>query len=201
MPIVIPPRGLSRWLPPGWVRNAAFALGGITIMVFGGIAAVWFASSLNVDQRIATITAVLTFGALLLAVLATVVAIAGYRFTRRRPRLGIALFISDPLPASEPGAKTVTITPNLTNVGSASATNVRVTMFLSDAHVIAGHGWQMASTTIIWCDVPVVHVDPTIPVVLPTIALHFASDNHEARLSWQAVADLTNDSGSCLLNL
>jgi hypothetical protein len=201
MPIVIPAHGLSRWLPAGWVRNAAFTLAGVAVLVMGGVVLVWFASSLTVDERIAAITAVLAVGALLLAVLATIVAIAGYRFTQRRPRLGIGLFISDPLPSSDPTSTVVTITPQMSNVGSASATSARVTFTLFGADVIASNQWQLLSSTIIACDVPVVHVDPTIPLVLPNVTVRYASDNHEARLSWRAVADLTRDSGSYLLNI
>lgn len=201
MAIVFPSRGLYHWLPRGWVRNAAFALGGITIVVFGGIAAIWFASSLNVDQRIAALTAVLTLGAVLLAVLATIVAIAGYRFTQRRPRLSIGLFISDPLPMSDAGTTVVMITPQITNIGSASATSVRLTVTLFGAVVIASNQWQLLSSTIIARDVPVVHVDPTVPLVLPNVTVGYATDNHEARISWRAVADLTRDSGWYLLNI
>ncbi len=204
MPIIIPARGLSRRLPAGWVRNAAFVLIAIGVIVLGGAAAIWFASSLNVDQRIAAIAAVLTFGALLLAVLAAILAIAGYRFTQRRPRLGIGLVYdpaSDPLSSpGSPATTTITISPQITNFGTAPATNARVTLFFFGAAIIAANHWQFLGDIAVWYEVPILQVDSTIPVVLPTVVVRISSDNRDAKLWWQAVADRTHDSGSHLLN-
>lgn len=199
MSINLPARGLSKWLPAGWVRNAAVALVAIGVVVVGGMAAVWFGSSLSVDQRIAALGAVLTFGALLLAVLAAVVAIAGYRFILRRPRLGIGFFLVHS-PDGQ-GVRTTTITPNINNYGDATATNAKVTFFFGGASIISANQWHTLGGTGMYYEIPTLHVDPTIPLVLPPIVVRIARDDHEARLSWQAVADHSHDSGSCLLNL
>jgi hypothetical protein len=52
---------------------------GIFVVTVGGVVAVWFGSTLSVDQRIAAITAVLTASALFVAVLAAILAILAYR--------------------------------------------------------------------------------------------------------------------------
>ena len=70
---------VSRWLPPGWVRNSSVALSAIFVITVGGVVAVWFGSTLSVDQRIATISAVVTASALFVAVLAAILAILAYR--------------------------------------------------------------------------------------------------------------------------
>lgn len=177
------------------------AFGAIGIVVVGGVVAVWFLSSLSIDQRIATLGVVLTFGALLLAALAAIVAIAAYLFAQRRPQLGVGLVTSDPV-ASRDGSATITIsiTPNVNNVGTATATNAKVTLSFFGATVILANYWQPLGDTMMWYEIPTLHVDPTIPNVLPSIVVRIASDNHEARLSWQTVADRSHNSGSYLLN-
>jgi hypothetical protein len=201
MPINIPARGWAKWLPVGWVRNAAIALAAIGVVVIGGITAVWFGSSLSVDQRIGAIGAVLGFGGLLLAVLAAIVAIAGYRFTQRRPQISVGMTMSDQPSPDDPTTVILVITPHVNNIGSATATNAKVTLFFHGAEIVRADAWQSLGGDAVSCVIPTLHVDQMMPLLLPPVVLRIARDDHDARLSWRAVADRSNDSGWYLLSI
>jgi hypothetical protein len=183
-----------RWLPRGWARNAVFALTAILVLTCSGVVALWFGSTLSVDQRIAGISAVLAFAVLAVAVLAAVVAIAAYLFTIRRPNLTISLSHTDD------GAGTQIISPNLSNYGDATAVSARVTFTFFHASVVQTQ-WQHVAENMISWDVANVHKSDTIPVLLPAITIHFAPEEPNVAVEWKAVADRVNNSGLYLLNI
>jgi hypothetical protein len=124
---------LTRKVPLGWVRNASIALALILVVTVGGVIAIWFASTLTIDQRIAAISATLTASALAVAVLAAVLAIAAYLFTIRLPDLQVG-FTTTSFDA-EIGSRDVT--PYVYNNGSASASSARVLVTLVNAQILS----------------------------------------------------------------
>jgi hypothetical protein len=189
----IPVEGLARWLPRGWIRNAAFSLAGILVVTTGGVVSVWFASTLSVDQRIAAISAVLTGAALAVAVLAAILGVAAYLFTVRRPNFSIGLATAD----NDDGLQN--ISPTLTNYGDLTAASARVTFIFYHATILETQ-WQRVGDTMVIFDASNVHKTETIPFYLPSIYIHFDPADPDVSLSWTAVADRANSSGHYFLN-
>ena len=185
---------LARMLPSGWVRNSSIALVAIFVVAVGGVVAAWFGSTLNIDQRIAAISAVLTAAALFVAVLASVVAIAAYRFTARAPALGVG-FGS---PANADGTRT--IQPFVFNNGRASAPTARVMLHFLRVVVHSSPGWIRAESGETYiADAQTIHAGG-LPTFVGAFNVTVDPAEPKACIIWTVVADQVNESGVHMIN-
>jgi len=183
---------LARWFSPGWIRNSALTLLGIFVVTVGGVVALWFGSTLDVDQKIAGISAVLTAAALAVAVLAAILAIEAYRFATRRPHL-LAGFWSSPS-----GGGLRIITPFVVNAGEASAPSARVVLAFDNATIVDSTGWAPMGTSSFTLDVANVHPGP--PVNLSSLIIGVDDSDSEACIRWSVLGDRVNVRGRYMLN-
>jgi hypothetical protein len=182
---------LERWFSPGWIRNSVITLLGILVVTVGGVVALWFGSTLSIDQRIAGISAVITAAALAVAVLAAILAIEAYRFATRRPNL-IAGFSS----ARSGGALRI-ITPYVVNAGEASALSVRVVLTFDNATIV-DTDWAPMGTSSFTADVANVHPGPLVN--LSSFVIGVDDNDREACIRWSVHADRVNIRGRYALN-
>lgn len=183
---------LARWFPSGWVRNAAVALGSIFLVTVGGAVAVWFRSTLTVDQRIAAISAILTGSALLVAVLAAVLAIVAVRISARRPKL----FVTFTSKANADGSQT--LEPAIFNFGNATAPSARLELLFLRVIVHSGLGWVASSKALYNADVANIHAAG--PVVVGSFSVTVNPNQPKACIIWTVAADQVNESGAYLFN-
>jgi len=189
----LPARGLARWFPAGWVRRASIVLALILVVTIGGVGALWFVSSLTIDQRIAAIGAVLTFAGLAVAVLAAVLALLAYFLADRRASLSVGWAYA----ANTNG--TYTVHPLLMNNGEASAASARVTLTFHHLTVMSSGAWrQRASWSLSW-DAVDVHVGE-YPTDLPVIVVLPDVGTNDHTISWNVAADRVNRSGTLKLD-
>ena len=185
-------RGLWR-LQRGWVRNSVFALFGILVTTVGAVVAIWFSSTLNVDQEIAATSAVLTGAALAVAVLAGFLAVLAYQFTTRSPNILIMFDSRD----NADGTRT--IRPRVINTGQVSATRASVMLIFSGAAVRRATEWECTGIVVYSRETPALNAGGT-PIPLGSFIVTVDSEDHAAWILWLVTTDRVRSSGTYYFN-
>jgi hypothetical protein len=161
----------------------AAALAAILLASLGGTLYLWQFASFTVDQRIAAVSASLTAGAFLIAVLAGIIALQAYRDAIRKPRLHLIIGANR--------APFSTVNLSLTNDGSTSARNVIVWLQFQDTVSIASaYGWiSEASGKLRWQSRAGVVIHRTVSYALPPVTVQDSQPDQPLEIAHTIVAD------------
>lgn len=160
----------------------AIALAAILLASVGGTLYLWQFAPLTVDQRIAAVSASLTAGAFLIAVLAGIIALQAYRDATRKARLHLVIDANR--------GPFATVNLSLTNEGSTSARNIIVWLQFQDTVVASAYGWiSEASGRLRWQSRAGVVIHRTVSYALPPVTVQKQKPDQPLKIAHTVVAD------------
>jgi hypothetical protein len=160
----------------------AIALAAILLASVGGTLYLWQFAPLTVDQRIAAVSASLSAGAFLIAVLAGIIALQAYRDAIRKPRLHLVIDANR--------GPFATVNLSLTNEGSTSARNIIVWLQFQDTVDASAYGWiSEASGRLRWQSRAGVVIHRTVSYALPPVTVQKQQPDQPLKIAHTVVAD------------